>query len=279
MDFLHALGQFGNLGCPVNSQRQPLVVVPASTPHPMQIGVHIDIRLALAALLGCTDVDNEDCVSNVDAPGHDVGAHQHIGLAVSELADDGLLLGVGHILLLALHVPFSSDAGLAYVLEVLGLLGGEVAGVGFELFVELVDVLYAVEEHEHLGLLVLLLAAVELFEDLFQDEIVELGFRVALSLNNFGVVLDPFQSDLLPSLLLDLLVDVELHAVLVNPLVEVHEMFLHRSRAGNNIRLPVLDYFEQLLQRLLVHVVDLVYLVNGHKLALVQLHVTARVPV
>lgn len=92
---------------------------------------------------------------------------------------------------------------------------------GFEVLVELLDVVNGVEEDEDLGVLLPLL--VQLLEDSADDVFVHLG----LGLHHLVIVPDSLKSDLLSQFLLHQLVNVELYDILDILLVELHEFLLH----------------------------------------------------
>lgn len=71
-----------------------------------------------------------------------------------KLLDDLLLLRVRQVNLLAIFVSLGCDSSFRQVLQVLGLLVGEVTRKGVKDLIELVNIVDRVEENEHLSLLI-----------------------------------------------------------------------------------------------------------------------------
>lgn len=145
---------------------------------------------------------------------------------------------------------------------------------GFEVFVELLDFIDGVEEDKDLRLFIDLL--VEVLEDGADDVLVH--FR--LIIQDLVVILDSFQSDdLFAQLLLNQLVDVELDDVLDVFFVEIEELLLHGRRAGDQVRPISLHDLQDFGQSFLLLLVDIIYFVDSHELAVVKLQISPLGPI
>ncbi len=108
-----------------NCQRYTLVVVSSSSAHSMQVNIQIN-RALLFSEFRCPNIDDEASVPDIYSPGNDIRTQQNVGLIISELDDDVLLLCDCHVHFFAIRVFLACNNASFEPLQVLAFLSGKI---------------------------------------------------------------------------------------------------------------------------------------------------------
>ena len=138
---------------------------------------------------------------------------------------------------------------------------------------ELFDFIDGIEEDKYLKVLFLLL--VYLLEYRAYYVFVHFG----LARHHLEVISDALQGHLPAHFFLHHLAYVEFYHIFVVLFVEVEELFLHRGGTGHQIGFVVVSYLKNLAEGGLVLLEDVVDLVHGYELAVVEVEVAPLMPV
>jgi hypothetical protein len=138
-----------------------------------------------------------------------------------------------------------------------------------KILVELSYLIDRIKEDKNLRLFIDLI--VEILENSPNDILVHFGFIR----KHFEVVFNSLQGDdLFPQLFLYQFVDVEFDDIFYILLIEIQELFFHGGRASNQIRPIIFAYFQDLGQGFFLLLVDVVDLINGDELAVIEVKVS-----
>jgi len=134
--------------------------------------------------------------------------------------------------------------------------------------VEISDFIDRVEEDKYLR--VCLFDLIQFLENSANDELM----HFSLAFCYFVVIFHTFKGDLFTQLLLHHFVDVKFNHIFHMFLVELHELFFHCGRAGDHVGSVIFSNFENFPQGSLFLLENVIDLVNGNELAVIEFQIT-----